>query len=402
MLSPTAPVYGNLASATSRALSGLQRSVGRLLEGDAAEKLLNKGDAGQHVYASRLGSEVKVKQAQITSLQNAVSFSHAQKDALNVAMSIFSRMGELAVKATDVTLTYADRRNLDLEFNELRDFSNEIGDEKMLDKGLFRSNGGGSEFGAGFGYSATTDGGFTSSNTDDSGCSIIGFRAGGTAYWNADPIGVALSSSVTHIFATSGAGLNAEGELIGIVGSVNQVKEWQSLADNPNAETFRYTDQGVNYEGNFNDVPDPLTGYKPLTVVDSAEFAEEESELQVVAGNQSVYLQNVDLPEFSEASGLNLLSESNASSAVTTLNSYVEQLGAQKALLGSNLSELELSIDRLGQQVFAGKVSLDRMTDEEMAEDLIRLSRDKILSQGNIALMTQARGINQNLVDTLL
>jgi flagellin len=92
----------------------------------------------------------------------------------------------------------------------------------------------------------------------------------------------------------------------------------------------------------------------------------------------------------------------SASSAVTTLNSYVEQLGAQKALLGSNLSELELSIDRLGQQVFAGKVSLDRMTDEEMAEDLIRLSRDEILSQGNIALMTQARGINQNLVDTLL
>jgi flagellin len=92
----------------------------------------------------------------------------------------------------------------------------------------------------------------------------------------------------------------------------------------------------------------------------------------------------------------------SASSAVTTLNSYVEELAAQKALLGSNLTELEFSIDRLNSQVMAGKVSLDRMTDVEMAEDMVRLSRDKIVSEGNIALMTQARGINQNLMNTLL
>ena len=66
------------------------------------------------------------------------------------------------------------------------------------------------------------------------------------------------------------------------------------------------------------------------------------------------------------------------------------------------MTELEFSIDRLNSQVMAGKVSLDRMTDAEMAEDMVRLSRDKIVSEGNIALMTQARGINQNLMNTLL
>jgi len=137
--------------------------------------------------------------------------------------------------------------------------------------------------------------------------------------------------------------------------------------------------------------------------LDNIEVAEEEDpKLEVFAGDQFMDLENVAVPRFLGSSNLNLLTGASASSAVTTLNSYVEQLGAQKALLGSNLSELELSIDRLNRQVVAGKVSLDRMTDEEMAEDLIRLSRDKIVSQGNIALMTQARGINQNLVDTLL
>ena len=65
MLSPTAPVYGNLASATSRALSGLQRSVGRALQGGAAEKVLDSGDGAQHIYASRLGSQVKSKQEEL-------------------------------------------------------------------------------------------------------------------------------------------------------------------------------------------------------------------------------------------------------------------------------------------------------------------------------------------------
>ena len=92
MLSPTAPVFGNLASATSRALAGLPRSVSRVLEGDAAEKVLDSGDGGQHIYASRLGSEVKSKQAQINSLQNAVSFSQSQRGAFTVAMSAFNRM----------------------------------------------------------------------------------------------------------------------------------------------------------------------------------------------------------------------------------------------------------------------------------------------------------------------
>ncbi|MBC8350058.1 MAG: hypothetical protein H8E24_15770 [Verrucomicrobia bacterium] len=84
---------------------------------------------------------MKSKQAQINSLQNAVSFSHGQRAALTVAMSVFNRMGELAVKATDPILTSSDRKNLDLEFNELRNLANEMGKEQFNGQDLFRSNG---------------------------------------------------------------------------------------------------------------------------------------------------------------------------------------------------------------------------------------------------------------------
>ena len=43
-------------------MAGLQRSVGLALQGDGSEKVLDNGDGGQHIYASRLGSQVKSKQ----------------------------------------------------------------------------------------------------------------------------------------------------------------------------------------------------------------------------------------------------------------------------------------------------------------------------------------------------
>ena len=483
MLSPTAPVYGNLASATSRALAGLQRSVSRVLEGDAAEKILDSGDGGQHVYASRLGSEVKSKQAQINSLQNAVSFTHSQRAALNVAMSVFSRMGELAVKATDPILTSSDRKNLDLEFNELRNLANEMGKQQFNGQNLFRSNGS-SFFSENFDtlalnpFVSSTEEIVMSGDSTDWTASLpsqwsmnkaAGHGGGGGTpipefdgwtfmdpqSWQNTAAEVVGDGGQSRNLFTKGTGVIAVADSdefdddgyagiqfdaalrtpsIDISGAeAGQVKlkydsSWRSDSAHGGKVVVSF-DGGpqstiLQMDGSSPDAYDESVeldvnnpeGANSMQVswdyngtngywwaLDNIEVAEEEDpKLEVFAGDQFMDLENVAVPRFLGSSNLNLLTGASASSAVTTLNSYVEQLGAQKALLGSNLSELELSIDRLNRQVVAGKVSLDRMSDEEMAEDLIRLSRDKIVSEGNIALMTQARGINQNLVDTLL
>ena len=482
MLSPTAPVYGNIASATSRALAGLQRSVSRVLESDAAEKILDSGDGGQHVYASRLGSEVKSKQVQITSLQNAISFTHSQRAVLSVAMDVFSRMGELAVKATDPILTSSDRKNLDLEFNELRNLANEMGKKQFNDQDLFRSNGS-SFFSENFDTLALNP--FVSSTEE-----IV--MSGDSTDWTATPPSQwSMNKAAGHgsgggtpipefdgwTFMDPQSWQNTAAEVVGDGGQSRNLftKGAGVIAV---ADSDEFDDDGyagiqfdaalrtpsidisgaeagqvkLNYDSSWRNEPQvgkvvvsfdggsqstilQMDGSSPdafdesveLSVnnpegaksmqvawdyrgtnnwwwaIDNIEVSEEEDpKLEVFTGDQFMDLENIEVPRFLGSSNLNLLTGTNASSAVTTLNSYVEQLGAQKALLGSNLSELELSIDRLNRQVVAGKVSLDRMTDEEMAEDLIRLSRDKIVSEGNLALMTQARGINQNLVNTLL
>ena len=359
MLSPTALVYGNLASATSRALAGLQRSVGRLLEGEAAQKLLDKGDAGQHVYASRLDSEVKVKQAQITSLQNTVSFSHAQEAALSAAESVFNRMCEIAVRATDTMLTAADRRNLDLEFNELRNFSNEIGEEKMLGNELF----GGSQLD---GYTSIEANGPGHSNL------LLQSHEGSKLYFKPTwPYSEIIADPWQFGIVPGSGAVQGLIQINARVGGISLV--------NFEATDFIYEDtNGKFWEAD-------LAGKELLSPVQVTFSSMNSSDSGVM-----------NLPQFADASDLNLLTAAKASSAVTTLNSYVEQLGEQKATLGANLSELELSMERLSRQVFAGKVSLERMTDEEMAEDLVRVSHSTIVSDTNAALLAQAKHINEN------
>jgi len=134
--------------------------------------------------------------------------------------------------------------------------------------------------------------------------------------------------------------------------------------------------------------------------IDNIEVTEPKQ--QVFVDDRFVDLENVEVPQLPDSISMNLLTEEDAVAAASTLASFVQNLGEQKAFLGSNLSRLQLSVDRLNNQVIAGQASLDRMTDEEMADDLIRVSRDKIVSEGSIALMTQARGINRGLVNTVL
>lgn len=483
MLSPTAPIYGNLAGATSKALASLERSVSRALQGSGSEKVLDRGDGGQHVYASRLGSEIKSKQAQINTLQNAVSFAHSQSGALTVAMSIFDRMGEIASRASDPILTSSDRKNLDLVFNELRDLSNQIDKEKFNGQKLFRSTGNtffsenfddltlnpfvsrteeivlsgdgtdwtasppsqwsmdkATRHGTGGGIpipefdgwtfmdpkswqntaaEVVGDGGqnrnlFTkgsgvvavadSDEFDDDGRAGIQFDA--ALHTPSIDISGAEAGQVKLKYDSSWRNDSAHGGKVVVSfdgGPQSTILKWDGTSPDAYDESVELAvnnPEGANsmqvswdYSG--------TNGY--WWALDNIEVAEEEDpNLEVYVGDQVMDLDNVEVPRLPSSYKLNLLTVESAASAASDLSSYVEQLAAQNALLGSNMAELEFSIARLNSQVNTGKASLGRMTDEEMAEDLIRVSRHQIVSDGRIALMAQARGINQNLMNALL
>ena len=120
MLSASAPIFGNLATATSRALAGLERSVGRTLGGQASAQALAEGDGGKHTFATRLSSSSRIKQIELQNVQGAVTYLELQDSGLQVVGRIFDRMGVVAGKAEDRTLSMSGRASLVKEFEALQ------------------------------------------------------------------------------------------------------------------------------------------------------------------------------------------------------------------------------------------------------------------------------------------
>lgn len=93
---------------------------------------------------------------------------------------------------------------------------------------------------------------------------------------------------------------------------------------------------------------------------------------------------------------------SDAASAVDKVAKEIEGLGSQMATIGANLSELKLATERTSQQVAAGQRGLSRITDGKMAEESVQLAKERMRTQSNLSLMTQARGLRKNLYDVLM
>ena len=82
MLAPNSPIYGNLANATSKALAGLQRSVGRTLRAsNAVESMRDSGNGGQFSYATRMESDTRKKNETLRGGQ--VYFLHNDIKSIN-------------------------------------------------------------------------------------------------------------------------------------------------------------------------------------------------------------------------------------------------------------------------------------------------------------------------------
>jgi flagellin len=136
-----------------------------------------------------------------------------------------------------------------------------------------------------------------------------------------------------------------------------------------------------------------FNGHKILT---------DEEQQEATLPNETFALRNVNLPTFADSSTLSVESVENAASAISTIDGTLQNLSSQRANIGSNRAQAEISMERLNRKVAAAEFSFARMSDEEMIKDLTTVARHKLSSDASMALLTQARGINRNLTETLL
>jgi flagellin len=101
------------------------------------------------------------------------------------------------------------------------------------------------------------------------------------------------------------------------------------------------------------------------------------------------------------ALGVNALSLANASSAITTLDSAIEQVSSQRAVFGAAQNRLEHSIANLNVTQENLSASESRIRDTDMAAEMTEFSKSQIMMQAGTAMLAQANQTPQSVLSLL-
>lgn len=127
-------------------------------------------------------------------------------------------------------------------------------------------------------------------------------------------------------------------------------------------------------------------------------FQTGEKTLSLDAGDHKI---SFDPAPFNDLSGYSLSNEGNASLAGAKILDELDVISEKRAKIGSVSNEILLSTDRLDFYFMAEQAHLAKK-ERDFAETSIDLAKRNLHSQATSALLVQAQGINQNLVNMLL
>ena len=99
---------------------------------------------------------------------------------------------------------------------------------------------------------------------------------------------------------------------------------------------------------------------------------------------------------------VSIATASDVASAVNSLALEIEGIGAQMATLGANLSKVEISGERLNNQVYLSEAGISRLTSDVLVDESTQLAKQSIRLQSSQALLSQAFSLNENISNTLL
>ena len=188
-----------------------------------------------------------------------------------------------------------------------------------------------------------------------------------------------------------------EGYLQTAIGKYQRMAVLATEASNPMLNGIERSNMQTEFdrlrEGVHEMRQESFNGHKLLT---------DEEQQEANLPNETLALLAVNLPTFVDSSSLSVDTVENAASAIATLEGALQNLSGQRANVGSNRAQAEIAMERLNRKVAAAEFSFARMSDEEMIKDLTTVARHKLTSDASMALLSQARGINRQLTETLL
>ena len=99
--------------------------------------------------------------------------------------------------------------------------------------------------------------------------------------------------------------------------------------------------------------------------------------------------------------GASVSSQSNASSAITTMDTALETIATEQATLGSLINRFNFSINNLSKASVTTEQAVGRIMDADFATETTNLSKQQILNQAATSMLAQANQSKQSILALL-
>jgi flagellin-like hook-associated protein FlgL len=385
-------------------------------------------DSGALLVSTRMQVENKFSHSAKKNLENAYHLAQYQSDILNYADNTMRRMNDLAYQATDIMTSKNERENLNAEFQSLSNQLTELLYDRTYDKVMFDP--------------------LSSTNIETID---LPPPVAGNSSRISEKIDIgALSSKVKlwwdpqylrdrfqiyvggkRIFDTGEYRSNIGGRRSEVVNGETRTGDYFEIDFGPNRISLTEASDNRG-NGDFLDNNDmiPTSDY-PFTDAPSGDSSivefvinDEgpegipksintlwdrwlEIEKQEVTGpkgikNEKGELLQIEPVGFATMSGLNLLTRSDASTALNKTREEMDSIQSQVYTLAKTFSEIKFESERVESKQQAQEISLGRIQDADVATEYTKLAKNLIVQDVTNKAMIHSRVSAENVFNLLI
>ena len=383
------------AMRTTNALMRNERAMNTTMERLSTGKQINsaKDDAAGLAVSSRMTAQIKGVLQSVDNASDAIGMVQTADGASIEIGNMMQRMRELAIQASNGTVTSTDQSSLNLEFVALRTEIERIAEntqwngEDILNGSAGTNSDGTAVFQVG------------ANSLQTMGVAFGDWNLNATAVTGVAAVYTSTATTDSDVASMNGSFVISDGQNTLTI-EMDSTDTTTSVADlaaliqaDGTLTRFTAADDGTlggQLSLTYNE--SAVVTVAPTITLAGTAIAVPASTTGVTA-KSSVY--GTDL------SAITIATDTAANSAIASLDTALNGINAQRAVFGAGMNRLEYAIDNLTNVSENAMASRSRIEDADYAAETSELARTQIIQQAGTAMLTQANQQAQNVLSLL-
>ena len=394
-------INNNLMAMNAHRQLGITNAAsGKTLEKLSSGMRINRAgdDAAGLAISEKMRGQIRGLNMASKNAQDGISFIQTAEGALTESHAILQRMRELAVQSANDTNIDVDRNEIQKEIDQLAQELTRIANDTEFNQQTLLNGG-------------ITDAKFHIGANEGQDITLaIKAMDAFTLGVGVDKVGI--KATVADVADPDTANI-ATAELADEVGS--KVVEGEEV-------TFEYDDtnkqltvkigpsdagKAFDVDGNaktFTTGNDAEYGGITITLAEGSTLSDITATDKINIEDDTIKAKAADIEGGEKAvadKGIDVSTQQSASTAITTIQSAIETVSAERSKLGAMQNRLEHTIKNLDTSAENLQASESRIRDIDMAKEMMEFTKNNILQQAATAMLAQANQAPQSVLQLL-